>query len=178
MEVWKDIDGYPGYQVSTEGRVRSHNKVTSSARFSERHWKDRIIKQKWQDDRARVDLWNGSGTHKTLQVHRLMGLAFLGEPVDPQMTINHKDGNPRNNTIENIEWMTRADNIRYGFANGQYPTKMVTIKRSDSEEWHVFSSLRLCDTFLGRCSGYTSAAIIKGRQLTSASGIEFQVVKP
>lgn len=178
MEIWKDIKGFPGYQVSNEGRVRSHDKVTTSARFPERHWKDRIIKQKWQNGRARVDLWKENGEHKTLQVHRLMGFAFLGEPTDPSMTINHKDGNPRNNTLDNIEWMTLGDNIRYGFENGQYRTKMVTIKKDDAEEYHVFNSMRACDRFLGRCSGYTSAAIIEGRRLLSAEGITFRACRP
>ena len=30
-EIWKDINGYDGYQVSNFGRVRTHNKVSSSA---------------------------------------------------------------------------------------------------------------------------------------------------
>ena len=28
-EIWKDINGYAGYQVSNFGRVRTHNKVSS-----------------------------------------------------------------------------------------------------------------------------------------------------
>ena len=179
MEIWKDIEDFPGYQVSSEGRVRSHNKVTTSARFPVRHWADRIIKQKWQNNRARVELWRENGEHKTCQVHRLMGFAFLGMPPQADMTINHIDGNPRNNTVENIEWMTRGDNVRYGYKTGQYANvcKMVTIKRADAEEYHTFTSFAMCDRFLDQYRGYTSAQHVKNlTSLVNRAGELYEVL--
>ena len=69
----------------------------------------------------RVDLWK-DGKPKTFLVARLVATTFLEDLIDTDMTVNHKDGNRLNNNIENLEWLSRADNIRYGFQNGQYYT--------------------------------------------------------
>ena len=45
-EIWKDIPNYNGYQVSNLGNVRTYNKITFTERHGERHWKNRILKQK------------------------------------------------------------------------------------------------------------------------------------
>jgi hypothetical protein len=37
------------------------------------------------------------------------------------MTVNHKNGNALDNSAANLEWLSRGDNIRHGFANGLYP---------------------------------------------------------
>jgi hypothetical protein len=37
------------------------------------------------------------------------------------MTVNHKNGNPLDNSAVNLEWLSHGDNIRHGFANGLYP---------------------------------------------------------
>ena len=159
MEIWKDINGFPGYQVSNEGRVRSHDKVTTSARFPERHWKDRILKQKWQNNRARVCLWS-DGKEKTLQVHRLVTEAFLGAAPVGYDTVNHIDGNPRNNNLNNLEWMTRADNIRDAFDRGVMPMKPIVL--TDGKNVFSFKSLAECSRFLGRNHGYASRRIKAG----------------
>lgn len=162
MEIWKDIDGFCGYQVSNFGRVRTHNKVTSSARFPVRKWKDRIIKQKQgKDGRLRVCLW-ADGKEKTLLVHRLQAIAFLGKPNDPDMTVNHKDGNPLNNTVGNLEWLTRKDNIIYGFEHGQYScAKPITIKAEYCFPI-TFNSRSECSRYLGRGTGYVSNRLRNG----------------
>lgn len=121
QEIWKNIEGYEGYQVSNLGRIRTHNKITFSKRHGERHWKDRILKPKVGKDKClRVDLWK-NGKHKTLLLHRLIANTFLEQNINTNLTVNHKDGNRLNNKVDNLEWLSRKDNILYGFENGQYP---------------------------------------------------------
>lgn len=79
------------------------------------------------------------------------------------MTVNHKDGDRYNNNIENLEWLSLSENIRYGFENGQYGSqKKIKLTNSNNEE-HIFRSLSKASEFLGRKSGYISGRILKNK---------------
>lgn len=126
MELWKDIPGYEGlYQASNKGHIRtSAGKVTKSARFAKRVWKQRIMKPKAAANKKgridlRVELWK-DGNHKTYLVSRLIALTWC-EGYKEGLTVNHKNGNQLDNRAENLEWLTLCDNIRHAFATGLYP---------------------------------------------------------
>ena len=57
------------------------------------------------------------GKQKHLYIHRLVAEAFIPNP-DNKPQINHKDGNPRNNNVENLEWVTAKENTRHAVDNG------------------------------------------------------------
>lgn len=126
MEEWKDIPGYEGlYQASTFGRIRTcEGKVTSSARFPHRVWKQRVMKQKLCTNKKgrsdyRVELWNGK-LHRTWLVSRLVAMTWCDGYHDG-WTVNHINGDQLDNRSENLEWLSLGDNIRHAFANGLYP---------------------------------------------------------
>lgn len=175
-EIWKDIPDFPGYQASTLGRVRSHNKVTSSARFAHREWKDRILKPKVsrKDKCSRLSLWKDGKCHDVL-VHRIVADTFLGKMSDTKMTVNHKDGNRQNNCVENLEWMTREDNIRHGFDHGLYPMKKTVIVGVDGEKIE-FPSMSAASRFLGHASGYVHECNKRGYRCYSAKGEMYEVI--
>ena len=174
-EVWKDIDGFPGYQVSDHGRVRTHNKVTSSAKYPKRVWKDRILKQKIGKDKScRLSLWR-DGKETTVLVHRLVANEFLGRNIDTELTVNHKDGNRLNNNVSNLEWMTREDNIKYGFTHGQYAQKAQTIKDMNGNIMTI-RSIAALGRFLGRSTVYINTCKRKNRPLYSASGEKYYLI--
>lgn len=127
-ELWKDIPGYEGlYQASNLGRIRTvEGKITYSTRHGVRHWHSRILKQKWEKRNrcsaghkdARVQLYkNKQG--KTLLVARLVAMAWC-DGYEEGLTVNHIDCDPSNNTAANLEWITKAENIRKGFRDGAY----------------------------------------------------------
>lgn len=177
MEYWRDIKDFEGYQVSDLGRVRTHNKTTANSLSPCRVWKDRILKQKdsCKDGRLRVALWKDNKSH-TLLVHRLQAIAFLGEPPMADMTVNHKDGNPKNNVPSNLEWVTRAENIRYGFENGQYSTSHNVILVDDIGRRNEFRSKSEASRWLGRNVGYISTQLRGGsRQANSINGEHFSI---
>ena len=99
-EIWKDIKGYSGYQVSNLGRVRTHNKTTYTEKHGERHWKNRILKFKpdynsrykeKQGTGYRVTLWkNGKG--KDYLVARLVATTAnkLNEVIDKLNEMENK----------------------------------------------------------------------------------------
>ena len=53
----------------------------------------------------------------TRKIHRLVAIAFIDNPEELP-TVNHIDGDKLNNTVENLEWLTVADNHKHGFATG------------------------------------------------------------
>lgn len=106
-EAWKDIVGYEGlYQVSNLGRVKSLPKYHYST--------ERILKQtvNKRDGRLSVMLV-GRGKNKRVNVHRLVGIAFV-ENSNNYKELNHKDENPQNNRSDNLEWCDRKYNMNYG----------------------------------------------------------------
>lgn len=170
METWKDIPGYERiYQASDQGNIRTvEGKITSNKRYSERRWKSRILKGRGNNPITgkRVSLWK-DGKPKDWLVARLVAITFLGYPPDG-FTVNHKDGNRMNNTIDNLEWLSLADNIKHGFANGLYPTKEVLLTYKG--QIFAFESMSKCDKFLKRHQGYTSYAIKNNRCLYDTDG--------
>lgn len=89
MKEEKIIEGFPNYTISSEGVV-----------FNLRTQKI----QKLQTDRDGYMVVNLSndGIKKRKRVHRLVATAFI--PTDDySLTVNHKDGNKQNNSVDNLE---------------------------------------------------------------------------
>jgi predicted DNA binding protein len=107
-EVWKPVVGYEGlYEVSSLGRVRSNH--ASSRR------KDPILKDANLRGYRMVMLCKGDGTKpKSALIHRLVATAFLGPAPDVRRpTVNHKNLRKSDNRVENLEWLSQADNVRH-----------------------------------------------------------------
>lgn len=104
-EVWKDIEGYEGrYQVSNNGNVRSMNyRRTGNVK--------QLVPKVNNCGRLWVDLGG-----KPMLVHRLVAMAFIPNP-NRMPEINHKDENPMNNAVENLEWCTGEYNKKTYLAN-------------------------------------------------------------
>ena len=160
-EVWKDIPGYEKiYQASNLGKIRTHkDKTTYSKRHGVRHWKQKVLKPKITKSTngrkrydARVELWK-DGKHKTYLVSRLIGLTFLGES---NLTINHIDGNPLNNRVDNLEWVSLKENIQKAFENNLYKQTKTLLYDKETNQWYEFRSMSRASVFTGNNAGYIS----------------------
>ena len=101
VEKWKPIahrGTYATYEVSNLGRVqRVSRRVLTPIRNGKRR------------DYLRVHI----GT-RIIFVHRLVAEAFIG-PCPDGYQINHKDGNPSNNSVENLEYVTAKENQQHSW---------------------------------------------------------------
>lgn len=182
MEVlWKDIPGYEGlYQASTDGQIRTvDGKITSNSLHPIRVWKQRIMKQKYGKRKnglmdAKICLWK-NGKEKTFLVSRLVAMTWV-DGYKEWLTVNHKDGNPLNNNMDNLEWVSLADNIRHGFASGLYKNsqKKCTLIDSGGNEY-CFDSNANADRFLGRKHGYINNCIAKGHNVYDTNHNQYLV---
>lgn len=62
-----------------------------------------------------------NGKKLTRTVHKLVAMAFLPNS-DTSLEVNHKDANKANNRADNLEWVTRKQNIIHAHANGLVPS--------------------------------------------------------
>lgn len=117
-EIWKDIKDYEGfYQVSNYGRVRSLDRtVYFRNKKGSRDYIGKILKQKYHNDYAMVNL-NKNKDLKSLYIHRLVAEAFI-ENTRNVNVVNHIDGVKSNNHLENLEWVTSAENKAHAIKTG------------------------------------------------------------
>ena len=108
--MWKDIKGFEGYyQVSDDGRVRSVDRVVYQTNGHPLSYKGHIMKQTLAPNGYYVvNLRNGTKPH-ALTVHRLVAEAFIPN-INCLPTINHIDGDKKNNHVSNLEWVSYGDN--------------------------------------------------------------------
>ena len=108
-EVWKPIPGYEGYyEASNMGRIRN-----------EPRW----VNGRWRPYRIKQHILRTNNVHhgylqvkfcidevkEQKLVHRLVAETFIANPMGLQQ-VNHKDGNPSNNVVSNLEWCTASEN--------------------------------------------------------------------
>ena len=72
---------------------------------------------------ARVNLRIAhSRDYKSYFIHRLVASAFL-DNKNNLAEVNHIDCNRLNNRVDNLEWMSKQDNIKYSFTHGNASNK-------------------------------------------------------
>lgn len=117
MEVWKNIKGFEHYQVSRNGRIKS-------LRLG------RMLKPSINHGGYLYVRLNGS-RHK--KVHRIVAEAFIPNPY-LKPTVNHRDGNKQNNSVENLEWATYSENLFHAHKTGLNPGKRKKVKCFETGE--------------------------------------------
>lgn len=120
-EVWKDIEGYEGlYQVSGFGIIRSLDRVINMKDGRKRNVKGKELKPTKQNTgRLFVTLYKDGHKEKRVQIHRMVGEAFIDNPLSkPQ--INHIDGVATNNNVKNLEWVSCQENMDHAWEHKLY----------------------------------------------------------
>ncbi len=114
-EEWKDVKGFEGlYQVSNCGRVRSLDRKVQN-RHGIALKKGKVLSVANTNKRyKKVNLWKNN-VGQSFLVHRLVAEAFVDNP-NSLPEVNHKDENPDNNHVDNLEWCDRLYNANYGTA--------------------------------------------------------------
>jgi len=140
-EIWKTIEEFPDYQISSFGRVKSNARtikffirrdefgyLTSNKNYKVEtriiNKKEKLLKLYFRNDNykkvTKVTLRKNNKTYvKT--VARLVLITFRGFPLKDQEAC-HNDGNYKNNHIHNLRWDTHKNNMNDMYLHGTIPT--------------------------------------------------------
>lgn len=102
VEIWKNISENSNYQISNLGNVKRGYRTLKPIRHCRTGY-------------ARVNI-RINGEPKALLIHRLVAKAFIPNPNNyPE--VNHKNGINTDNRVDNLEWVTRKQNIKHSLKN-------------------------------------------------------------
>ena len=152
--IWKDIVGYEGYyQISNDGLVKSLERFSVDKNNRVFPIKEKLLTLKLPKGAYyyQILLYKNS-KYKLFRVHRLVCESFK-EKTSTNLEVNHIDGNKLNNNINNLEWVTKSNNILHshnilGQDNGEdrYNSKL-----TESEVIEIYNStlpqLKLADMY-------------------------------
>ena len=185
-EEWRPMLGptaatvVPGRAISSFGRVTSKRGVISKGHLEQSgYYTTRICTPCYK---------------KRVPVHRLVALAFLKPPEsDSVLIVNHKDLDKTNNCVENLEWVSQAENTAHFHANASV-VRVNGVKpifsrvRGSNDSWKLHPSITSAARELGLPSGSISNCVlgkyghVRGHEFKSASfeaslpGEEWRVV--
>lgn len=95
-EIWKKIEGYENYEVSTFGNVRN---ITTN----------NLLRLSKKGNYYSIGLTDKNKNRKSFRVHRIVCMTFISNPHN-KPEVNHKDKNGLNNNVDNLEWNSHQEN--------------------------------------------------------------------
>lgn len=116
MEIWKPIPNFSRYEASSLGNLRSINYKNSgkTKQLKPALSKDGYMKTMLLCDNKKYSSWT---------VHLFIAITFFGAK-EKGFEINHKDCNKANNSIDNLEYCTRSENIKHAYKNNLITPKV------------------------------------------------------
>ena len=145
--------GFDNYYIDEEGRIYNSKR-------------DRYLKP-YCDNLGYLQVaLSKEGKLHYFRVHRLVALSFL-EPIAGKTYVNHKNGNKKDNRVENLEWCNNSENMKHAYATGCYNAKhkcaVDVFAKHNNQYLYTAESV----TDLAKITGHnrkTLTAILKGEK--------------
>lgn len=140
----KLIPNYPEYSITTDGKVFSHKKPggNGKGKVLDYSYKRELEPRLGRGGYLKVVLESGTDRSRHTSIHRLVAETYLPNPHNYD-TVNHINEDKTDNRIENLEWMSNADNVEYSQA------KTRLIETPSGEVIEVFNLTKWCREVLG-----------------------------
>lgn len=162
-EIWKPVKENPlVYEVSNKGRVRSWN--TAKTKANPTGEVPYIMRGSFDSSGYRAVKIKVGDDYQQIKVHRLVAEAFLKNPHN-KLEVNHKDGNPLNNELDNIEWATSSENTLHSYENGlqKRGEDFYSAKLTENEAIEIINAYKI--------------GVFTQRELAEAYGVSISTIK-
>lgn len=166
IEEWRPVVGFEGwYEVSSRGRVRR-------SKAGPRTNVGRLLKLQRSGGKPGYPyarLYTNVGKSVMRKVHALVAAAFMAPKPNNGYEINHIDGNPWNNPVDNLEWRTHRENVQHAFTIGlvgdRRGSKNANAKLTEAQVLEIRAQPRaVMHTELAALYGVTPTSILLIRQ--------------
>ena len=127
--IWKNIDGFDGYQVSNRGEVRSYLDRNYGLVDKPHFLKPREVNE---FGHSHVALYKDKIQYNK-SLHRIVAKAFLPNPNNYPL-VRHLNNNPRDNRVENLAWGTYKDNTKDSIDTGTFHYNYHNFTRDEIEK--------------------------------------------
>lgn len=160
-EIWKEIDGFNNYEISTLGKVKNvkTGRILKAANNGTGYLQVRLCV-------------NGKVVHK--YVHRLVAEYFIPN-LDNKTDVNHIDEDKLNNRADNLNWMTRTENVNWGtgiYRQAVSISKQIYALYPDGTDKY-FPSITIASRELGLSQGNISSVLVGRRKTTGGYRFEY-----
>jgi len=110
-EIWENIHSYNGrYKISNLGNIKSITKRT-----------EKMLKNWFNHDKYFWVNLCKNNNRIARSVHELVAEHFISK-TDGKNIVRHINFNRQDNRVENLEWTTHAENCKYSYDAGRFPT--------------------------------------------------------
>jgi hypothetical protein len=94
--------------------------------------------------------------------HQLMAQLFIPNPENKPI-VHHKDGCPRNNTLDNLEWVSQEENLNKIINPVEHKiTEKLTLEELEEEEWRPLQNSKYEVSNMGRIKNLQTGKITFG----------------
>jgi hypothetical protein len=172
VEIWKSIKDFENYEISNLSRVRSNKKG---------NWN---ILQPSPITAGYLAVWlTNNNNRKLFTVHRLVATAFCVKN-NPDDVVNHINGNKKDNSPDNLEWISYSENNKHAYRTGLKQSRLgknisnnkkVYMYDTNMNLLKVFNSGRDASTFKN-CSTATMSNKCKGNMMYKGNIFSHQLL--
>ena len=153
-ETYPDYEGL--YRISDPGRI-----------LSLRTGKLRKDVNSGRGYRA-IQLSNSDSIKNREYVHRVVAMAFLGDPPSEDAQVNHLNLDKTDNRLSNLEWVTPAENMSHAYFNGKTDYRRPMRRDNKLGIKGVYPNskgyeVRLCGKYVGWFKNFEEAAAARRR---------------
>ena len=159
MEEWRPVPRFRRIEVSNLGNVRTV-------------WDHKVKLLKPMIMKTTVGSYlkvsvtpTDTGIQRSIGIHNLVAEAFIDKPhnkMEVSVEPNHKDGDKHNNHKDNLEWMTRSENIKHTYDTGLRKSVIGRGHPSDMDKSKVVIVTNLDTGEITKCSSAKKASDITG----------------
>jgi len=130
------IHNFPAYRIHKSGYIESRWRTGSFYNgFEVKDIWRRIRHNQRSDGYLAVDLRDGHGNSRRTYVHILVAECFIGPKPFTGAHVRHLDGNPENNSVNNLAWGSALQNEKdkksHGTWEDRYGGKLTEIQRKE-----------------------------------------------